>query len=933
MPAKPSLHTSTRFLVRCLLAGFWLVILPAAAQARFQVKADTTAAVADTTVSDSTTADSSVVRPPRPDSTRFQPTGPERQGRINNPAGAGQGQQAGEDGKSPVQFQASDSLVFTFGEQREATLFGSAQVSHPSGQLKAGQIALNLDRNLVSAATETPGDTLSQPVLVRDQDKIRSQRILFNYATEKGKFDVARVAVDKGNLIGTEVKKTDKDVVFIKDGIYSTCTLDHPHYYIKADKMKVVNQEEIFFTNARLYILDIPYPMIFPFGYVPAKMDRHQSGILPPIYAYQQQQTRGIGLQNLGWFQYFSDYLTGQASVDIFTSGTFGSDVKLNYRKRDTYSGSISLGYSREQGLEPTDPGFSTTVNKKISITHSQDFSPYARMSANVNLRTADYYKRNSYDTNQRASTSTNSKLSYNYNDPGNRFTFSANMQQNRNFLYNTASLTGPNLNFNVRNFSPFQKGDQRSGQSRDAAWYENITVGYNNNFRTSFKYNPVRADSAQISWFDALLSPSKYREASDDNRYIEYALKQHGSVTANNVLPSRFINSSINFNFNEYWYPTSIRKSFNADSGVVETRKVNGFVAAHDFTSSINFSTTIYGLWNRKIGKLAGFRHTLRPSISFSYSPDFTSDFWGYYRNVRVDSNTVRKYSILENGIIGGPSGSEVRSVNFSLNNILETKLVKRDSTGEKNERNLRLIDRLDARTSYNFAADSLKLRDMSTTFSSNVIQGLNISANANFNFYQRDSTGNKIDRFRWNQGKFPQMTHFSLQASTRFSGGDSRGVKIGTPSYPAHYDPYNQSVFNPMDPRFNRMPVEPLNSPWSFSLSFSYSWNYRPNSSPSKSAILNVQNIQFQLTPKWRFSTQIGYDFIKKELTPSQFSLNRNLHCWDLSFTMNPFGQFQYYMFSLRVNSAQIQSLFQKLPVLKNLQRSSSPINRSRF
>jgi len=90
-------------------------------------------------------------------------------------------------------------------------------------------------------------------------------------------------------------------------------------------------------------------------------------------------------------------------------------------------------------------------------------------------------------------------------------------------------------------------------------------------------------------------------------------------------------------------------------------------------------------------------------------------------------------------------------------------------------------------------------------------------------------------------------------------------------------------------------------------------------------------VNNISFNLTPKWQFSTRLGYDFIERELTPSVFNLNRNLECWNLSFQISPFGDNQYYFFRLSVNSQQIQSLFQKLPVLRNLERGSSDTGRS--
>ena len=77
-----------------------------------------------------------------------------------------------------------------------------------------------------------------------------------------------------GLLIGSKIKNVNESEVFIQDGLYSTCPPDYLYYYLEAKQMKVVDEEEIFFTNARLYVLDIPYPFVLPFGYVPAQMDK-----------------------------------------------------------------------------------------------------------------------------------------------------------------------------------------------------------------------------------------------------------------------------------------------------------------------------------------------------------------------------------------------------------------------------------------------------------------------------------------------------------------------------------------------------------------------------------------------------------------------------------------------------------------------------------
>lgn len=871
----------------------------------FAQQTDTTAVAADTLQN---------VQPSDPDpETDPQPA-------VNEP-GAPEG---------AVKFSSSDSLVIRLEDGKQAFLFGQARVDHSSGQLKAGKINMDIDRSQVEASTATPEDTLSQPVLTREQNEIRSARILFNYETNKGKFEAARVQVDEGHLIGSKVKNVSEDVVFIEDGIYSTCPPDYLYYYIKAKKMKVVDQDELFFSNARLYILDIPYPIVFPFGYVPTDIEQKQSGLLTPTYAFQAQSRRGLGLQNLGWFQYFNDYVTGQASGDIYTSGSFYLNSQVQYRNRDKYSGSLNIGYSKERGLEKTDPDYTEEIQKSLSLNHRQTISPYASFSSSIDLRTADYYKRNSYDVDDRAQTNSNSNISYNYKHPENLFTFSSSARLNQNFSNNSTTLQGPGATFSLKTISPFQD----NGSSAEQEWYNTINLSYNNRLQTRFEYDPVDADSAEISFFDALASEEKYKQATGDDDYIQAGFQQTAGLRVGQLIPSQFLNVSASVNFNEYWYPSSIRKSFNADSNRVLTEKINGFASARDFNSSLSFSTTVYGISNRSIGNLEGFRHTLRPQISLNYRPDFSDEKWGFYRTVQTDTlGNTRTYSIFEEGILGGPGRGEQRAVSFSLSNVFETKIVKRDSTGEVSEKKLRIIDNLSLSSSYNFAADSLNLNSLSTRFSSNAIEGLSLSGSASFGFYQRDSLGREIDRFYIEDSrKLAQMESFSLSASTSFRGG-GRGVEVFTPVYRKRYDPFNQAVFRPIDPRFGYEPISPVQSPWSVNLNFSYRWTYRHGESARKSAVLNATNITFKLTPKWDFSTRIGYDFIQKELTPSRFSLNRNLECWDLSFELNPFGEFQYYFFRLSVNSSQIQSLFQKLPVLKNLERSSSPTGRGGY
>jgi hypothetical protein len=854
-----------------------------------------------------------------------------------------------------VEFSARDSLTFQMREERIARLFGNTRVTHPAGELTSGRMDLNLDRNLMIAESEArrmperdtvltlrqwlalrneieaPGDTLSEPLLRRDTDEIRSRRIQFNYVTERGKFDNARLPFEQGTITGGDVKNVNPHVVFIQDGRYSTCDLPHPHYYIKARRMKVVEEDEVFFTSARLYILDIPYPIAFPFGYLPSQLKRQRSGLLEPRLAQQEQQRRGIGLQNLGWFQYFSDYLTGMASFDIFTSGTFYADGNLNYSVRNRFTGNLQLAYSIDQGLESTDPDFTRRTERRIGVNHNHTISPFASLSANVNLRTSDFYRANSYNIEDRAETSTNSTMSYNYRQPDGLYTFSVSAQHNENFQTNTVQLGGPNATFTLRRLTPFE----RRQQIGDKRWYETINLSYNSRFQSRFNYRPLDADTSSVPWYEALFNPSLYREQTGDIGHINFGLQQNADISAQ-LTSSQFVNLTSNFRIVEYWVPETVRQTFNPETNNTVTRIERGFTAARTFSAGLNLGTTLYGISNARIGSLQGFRHTFRPSVSFNYSPDFSDPSWGYFREVAIDTlGNTREYSIFQRSIIGGPSAGEQRSLGFSFTNVLETKQVRRDSTGERTENNIRLIDNLGVNFSYNFAADNFRLSPVNTSLSSNILRQIRINASATFNPYAVDSLGRQIDRYLWDDGGFLRLTNFTINASTNFSSaGSGSGMRIqaGRPYYPRYYDPLNQGIFGTVDPGFFDQPVQPISVNWSINLNFRYQWTYVDINTTRKSAILNAQNIQFRLTPEWQVGTSLGYDFIQRDLTPSQFSVTRTLHCWNLSFQWNPFGDFQYYMFSLTVNDSQIQGLLQKLPFLDRLQSGSSPINRFR-
>ena len=102
--------------------------------------------------------------------------------------------------------------------------------------------------------------------------------------------------------------------------------------------------------------------------------------------------------------------------------------------------------------------------------------------------------------------------------------------------------------------------------------------------------------------------------------------------------------------------------------------------------------NTTLYGFykpWKKLFGgKIMAIRHVFKPTISFSYAPDFTSSRYGYtksYEKVLADgtSQAVR-YSPYAGNLYGYPSGTKQGMITMSVSNNIEMKVKSdRDTTG----------------------------------------------------------------------------------------------------------------------------------------------------------------------------------------------------------------------------------------------------------
>ena len=174
--------------------------------------------------------------------------------------------------------------------------------------------------------------------------------------------------------------------------------------------------------------------------------------------------------------------------------------------------------------------------------------------------------------------------------------------------------------------------------------------------------------------------------------------------------------------------------------SGTAVKERINGFKSFREYNARTFFKHK--HLWSSLILKkedLKSIRHTIRPSITYGYRPDFANN---YNQQVQqsTDPTDILTYSPFEDGIYGRPGVGLSNSIGISINNVLEAKVASKDSTNVEDKK-ITLLNNLNFSTSYNIAADSLRWSPVSMTAGTRFFKDkLSLNFGATFDPYQVD-------------------------------------------------------------------------------------------------------------------------------------------------------------------------------------------------
>jgi hypothetical protein len=292
--------------------------------------------------------------------------------------------------------------------------------------------------------------------------------------------------------------------------------------------------------------------------------------------------------------------------------------------------------------------------------------------------------------------------------------------------------------------------------------------------------------------------------------------------------------------------------------TGVVFDHDVQGHknVFAGVWSLNVATSTTFYGTFNRAIGNLRGIRHVVVPSLSFNYSPDFPG---------LVQPNNTRRFQ----GFAGiDISGAQSKRLTFALDQRFQAKWRRKGET-------LRLDNLLSWSIfgSYNYLfREQGQLHPFSQLSSVVRVQP--------GGFFYGD-IGWLHDLYNPHH-----VRTLSVNAGINLAGGG--GITASNPELPMGIPGGGSPT--------------PFALPWSVGLSYSYAGGRDVFEAWSITQRANLVT-RVNLSPGWHVDYTSAYDITLRQFDSQEYTLVRDLHCWEARLSRRFTGSETEYYFRINV------------------------------
>ncbi|MDX1905246.1 MAG: putative LPS assembly protein LptD [Thermonemataceae bacterium] len=843
--------------------------------------------------------------------------------------------------KTTVKFSAKDSIKVQV-KKKKVALYEKAQIDYGQTQLKSARIFMDMEAQIVQARPKFDSlnkeKMLDKPFLKENTDEFVMDSVDYNLNTQKGLIFNVVTKQGEGFIAGKRVKKDEENILCISDGHYTTCDLAHPHFRIVAKKIKITKKQNVIVGPFYMEVGDVPTPLGFAFGIFPKPQEK-TSGILIPEYG--ESRENGFFLRGGGYYWAISDYLDARITGEIYTYGNWGIGNVMTYQKRYAYRGGLNFSY-RSLFDNPLDE-FNRVKSGQFSLSwsHTPESKGTGRFSANANIASQNFNRTSTNNIQTLVNTNLSSSISYSKTFRNLPFSLSLTGRHQQNLSNNEVSVYFPDANFTMNQIFPFRKLVKSS-----RSFLSNVGFNYNLGFSNvisnrvggsnySFATTETRKDSIYAfkpENFSLFLQNAKINLSHNSTLSIPFKILKYFNASASTNISQTFYQKQLSYE----WIPKT------DTTGAVNVDTLNRWGTSYRYSFSGSLGTNIYGFYNfpNSKGRLQAIRHTMIPNVSLSYTPDFSTEQYGFFqKQVQTGYNNSTKTAIYSDlpKFLGSDVGvGKSANLGISLRNTIEAKLrPNADTAGAKPEK-IKLLDELSFSTGYNMLADKAKGQfawgNVNISARTRLFGRIDVNFTSTLDPYLYKDTisgttevKKKTFDLAWANGRLGKITNSNLSFSTtinpNFFKKKSEQAAANTKK-PAENTALraNQDLLNTFGSN-NTMQQGVVQSSfgdvnkyvdfdvdWSLALGYNLSITNIPTKSITQT--LNFRG-DISLTKNWKLNFNSNYDFQAKNFGASMFSFTRNLHCWQMAFDWQPFGQYQSYSFRLNANASTLKDL----------------------
>ena len=788
---------------------------------------------------------------------------------------------ANNDIASKIEYKAKDSIIYNI-RTKKMHLFNESKINYTDMLVEAYFIDYDWITGVMAGNQLKKGDSvLGRPYMQQAGKDYYTDKLLYNFKSKKGKVYDIVTKEEEALLHGHEVKKDSFGNWFISKAKYTTCDHEHPHFYFNAEKLKLTTKKSIVTGPTNLVINDVQTPIYLPFGIFPSQKGRRSGIIFPQQYGFSPF----FNLQNMGFYLGINDYMDAKLLADIYFNGSYKFVGNLRYNKLYKFDGEFTAETNRIFQGDADDPKIlaSTPVNYIFNWRHTQSIKAHPTFNFISDLRymTQGAINRSLTLSQSRITGQIVSNLNATKRFRKLPIIINAGLSYNQDLRTETVSGTLPSLRINY-NGNIYQNSSKQNS----------VVIGLQ--YTTSaIAQLPTTADSNVFN--------------GNFLKNLNLGVQHTAGFSFQNIRLFNYFNFVPRLNYNENMYFKKINISRDIGEKKPDSLITDGLFTARDFNGGISLNTVVIGMFPvSKKGPLQGIRHQMTPVVDFSYTPDFGTEFWDYFRSYTDTSNREIKY-FQYLGTAGAISSRANAVLNFGINNAFEGKFRnKKDSVN--GSKKFMLLDALNISSNYNFNLDSFKMSNYTVSFSNSTLRFLTFSGSMLFDPYVYEN-GVRKDKLKLLDGQgLARFMNMNATASLSLSANEISRTILNSQKgseYERNFIYRNYHFFYD------------FNSPWNFNMSFNIGLNryftkVGAEDSSKLNATIMLNNFDFNMTKKWKIAISSGYDFDTKQVGITTISAIRDMHCWEFRVNYIPISNIgQAYTIEIRPKSALLQDL----------------------